>query len=158
MMLDVSRHFFDKEEVKKIIDTMAVFKFNRFHWHLCDDQGWRVHIERYVRRSYCNWAWDASSPSHFLRVHFSSHTGLSPNLMCAGSFTIIARRKFIFFRAFDPTSPLTYFKSTLCTLRILKVRNSYLQNSQGRKLTLRMYSDLKKRSNFLFVTFTNQKI
>jgi len=38
MMLDVSRHFFSKEEVKVFIDDMARYKYNRFHWHLTDDQ------------------------------------------------------------------------------------------------------------------------
>ncbi|GAB3967171.1 family 20 glycosylhydrolase [Spirosoma terrae] len=44
LMLDVSRHFFDKAFVKKFIDQMAQYKFNVFHWHLTDDQGWRVQI------------------------------------------------------------------------------------------------------------------
>lgn len=49
IMLDVSRHFFDKDEVKKIIETMAIFKLNRFHWHLVDDQGWRLEINSYPK-------------------------------------------------------------------------------------------------------------
>ena len=53
--------------------------------------------------------------------------------------------------------PQTNFKSTLRTLRILKVRNSCLQNSYSQKLTLRVDSDLKKISRFLFVTFRNRK-
>ena len=46
-MLDVSRHFFTKEEVKALICKMAQYKFNKFHWHLTDDQGWRVEIKAY---------------------------------------------------------------------------------------------------------------
>ena len=45
MMLDVSRHFFSKADVMKYIDDMARYKFNRFHWHLTDDQGWRIEIK-----------------------------------------------------------------------------------------------------------------
>lgn len=45
LMLDVSRHFFSKQEVKRFIDQMAEYKFNVFHWHLTDDQGWRLEIE-----------------------------------------------------------------------------------------------------------------
>ena len=45
MMLDVSRHFFSKEDVKTFIDDMVRYKYNRFHWHLTDDQGWRVEIK-----------------------------------------------------------------------------------------------------------------
>lgn len=49
MHLDVSRHFFSAEQVKKYIDTLAKLKMNRFHWHLTDDQGWRIEIKRYPR-------------------------------------------------------------------------------------------------------------
>jgi hexosaminidase len=45
LMLDVSRHFFTKAEVKKYIDRMARYKYNIFHWHLTDDQGWRIEIK-----------------------------------------------------------------------------------------------------------------
>ncbi len=47
LMLDVSRHFFNKAEVETILDEMAVYKLNRFHWHLVDDQGWRIQIAKY---------------------------------------------------------------------------------------------------------------
>jgi hexosaminidase len=45
LMLDVSRHFFTKEEVKRYIDEMAKYKYNVFHWHLSDDNGWRIEIK-----------------------------------------------------------------------------------------------------------------
>ncbi len=45
LMLDVSRHFFTKEEVMKYIDELAEYKMNVFHWHLTDDQGWRIEIK-----------------------------------------------------------------------------------------------------------------
>jgi hexosaminidase len=47
MHLDVSRHFFTADSVKRYIDFLALYKFNRFHWHLTDDQGWRIEITRY---------------------------------------------------------------------------------------------------------------
>ena len=47
LMLDVSRHFYDKAEVKELLDLMALYKMNKFHWHLTDDQGWRVEIKKY---------------------------------------------------------------------------------------------------------------
>ncbi len=47
MHLDVSRHFFTKEEVKKYLDLLAFHKMNVFHWHLTDDQGWRIEIKKY---------------------------------------------------------------------------------------------------------------
>ena len=47
--LDCCRHFFSCDEVKKIIDVMSVFKYNRFHWHLTEDQGWRIEIDKYPR-------------------------------------------------------------------------------------------------------------
>lgn len=48
-MLDSSRFFQDKEYIKKIIDVLALYKFNRLHWHLIDDHGWRVEIKSWPR-------------------------------------------------------------------------------------------------------------
>jgi hexosaminidase len=49
LMLDVSRHFFTKEEVKKYIDQMVAYKYNVLHWHLTDDNGWRIEIKSLPR-------------------------------------------------------------------------------------------------------------
>lgn len=49
MHLDVARHFFPVEFVKKYIDLLALYKFNRFHWHLTEDQGWRIEIKKYPK-------------------------------------------------------------------------------------------------------------
>ncbi len=48
-MLDSSRHFLPKEDVLKLIDAIAYFKINKLHWHLVDDQGWRVQIDAYPK-------------------------------------------------------------------------------------------------------------
>ena len=48
-MLDEGRHFYGKEEIMKIIDVMAAYKMNRFHWHLTEDQGWRIEIKKYPK-------------------------------------------------------------------------------------------------------------
>ena len=47
IMLDVSRHFFTKDEVKRLIDEMVRYKYNILHWHLTDDAGWRIEIKSY---------------------------------------------------------------------------------------------------------------
>ncbi|MDB5060965.1 MAG: beta-N-acetylhexosaminidase [Mucilaginibacter sp.] len=49
MMLDVSRHFFTVPQVKKVIELMATYKLNNFHWHLVDGQGWRIEIKKYPK-------------------------------------------------------------------------------------------------------------
>lgn len=49
MHLDVSRHFFSVEFVKRYLDHLARYKMNYFHWHLTDDQGWRIEIKRYPK-------------------------------------------------------------------------------------------------------------
>ncbi|RHJ90411.1 family 20 glycosylhydrolase [Parabacteroides bouchesdurhonensis] len=49
MMLDACRHFIPVENVKKQLDVMALFKLNRMHWHLTDDQGWRIEIKKYPK-------------------------------------------------------------------------------------------------------------
>lgn len=48
-MLDEGRHFYGKKEIKKILDVMAAYKLNRFHWHLTEDQGWRIEIKKYPK-------------------------------------------------------------------------------------------------------------
>ncbi|MEN7549799.1 beta-N-acetylhexosaminidase [Rapidithrix thailandica] len=49
LMLDESRHFFGKEKVKQLLDWMAYYKMNRFHWHLTDEPGWRIEIKKYPK-------------------------------------------------------------------------------------------------------------
>ena len=49
MMLDVSRHFFSVDDVKCYIDMLALHNINRLHWHLSDDQGWRIEIKKYPK-------------------------------------------------------------------------------------------------------------
>ena len=49
MHLDVARHFFSVDEVKRYIDLLAMHKLNVFHWHLTDDQGWRIEIKKYPK-------------------------------------------------------------------------------------------------------------
>ena len=46
-MLDCSRHFWDVETIKEVLDILAMHKMNRFHWHLTEDQGWRIEIKKY---------------------------------------------------------------------------------------------------------------
>jgi hexosaminidase len=48
-MLDESRHFFGKEKVKQLLDWMAFYKLNKFHWHLTDVDGWRIEIKKYPK-------------------------------------------------------------------------------------------------------------
>jgi hexosaminidase len=49
LLLDASRHFFTVQEIERFLDLMAMYKFNTFHWHLTDDQGWRIEIKKYPR-------------------------------------------------------------------------------------------------------------
>ncbi|MBD1364758.1 family 20 glycosylhydrolase [Mucilaginibacter sp. ZT4R22] len=49
MMLDVSRHFFNVAQVKEVIELLAAYKLNTFHWHLVDGQGWRIQIKKYPK-------------------------------------------------------------------------------------------------------------
>ncbi len=62
-MLDVSRHFFDKDKIKEVLDFMAGLKLNRFHWHLADDQGWRLEIKKYPRLTSIG-AWRVNYVNH----------------------------------------------------------------------------------------------
>ncbi len=49
ILLDVARHFFPVSDIKKTLDLMALYKMNRFHWHLTEDQGWRIEIKKYPK-------------------------------------------------------------------------------------------------------------
>lgn len=49
MHLDVCRHFFTVDEVKQYLDYLSAYKYNKFHWHLTDDQGWRIEIKKYPK-------------------------------------------------------------------------------------------------------------
>lgn len=68
LMLDESRHFFGTDEVKKLLDQMALLKLNRFHWHLTDAEGWRIEIKKYPRLTEVgaigNYS-DAQAPAQF---------------------------------------------------------------------------------------------
>ncbi|WP_176011620.1 family 20 glycosylhydrolase [Victivallis sp. Marseille-Q1083] len=70
IMLDVCRHFISADEVKKVLDLMAFYKLNWLHWHLTDDQGWRLEIKKYpklmeiaaVRGESEEWGWIDGNP------------------------------------------------------------------------------------------------
>lgn len=49
VLIDSGRHFFSVEEIKRCLDIMSIYKENRFHWHLTEDQGWRLEIKKYPR-------------------------------------------------------------------------------------------------------------
>lgn len=63
--LDVCRHFFPLEFIKKYIDAMAIHKFNSFHWHLTDDQGWRLEIKKYPKLTEIGSKRDETIIGHF---------------------------------------------------------------------------------------------
>ena len=64
VMLDVSRHFFTKDEVKQYIDQIARLKYNTFHWHLTDDNGWRVEIKSLPKLTEIG-AWRVARSGHY---------------------------------------------------------------------------------------------
>ncbi|MEO5501444.1 MAG: beta-N-acetylhexosaminidase [Ginsengibacter sp.] len=61
MMLDVSRHFFTVKQVKEFLDILATYKMNVFHWHLTDNQGWRLEIKKYPKLTSVG-AWRMEKP------------------------------------------------------------------------------------------------
>ena len=64
VMLDVSRHFFTKDEVKQYIDQIARLKYNTFHWHLTDDNGWRIEIKSLPKLTEVG-AWRVARSGHY---------------------------------------------------------------------------------------------
>jgi len=80
--LDVSRHFFTKEEVKRFLDIMAIYKFNVFHWHLTDDQGWRIESKKYPKLTEIG-AWRDST----VNLHYSTHPRTYNKVRYGGFYT-----------------------------------------------------------------------
>jgi hexosaminidase len=64
LMFDVSRHFFTKKDVKDFIDQMSKYKYNLFHWHLTDDEGWRIEIKSYPNLTQKG-AWSVAKTGYF---------------------------------------------------------------------------------------------
>ncbi len=82
MHLDVSRHFFTVEEVKKYLDNLAMYKMNTFHWHLTDDQGWRIEIKKYPKLTAIG-AWRKGT----LIGHYSTEPAKYDTLRYGGFYT-----------------------------------------------------------------------
>ena len=73
MMLDCGRHFFDTAFIKKFINFIAMHKMNRFHWHLTEDQGWRIQIKKYPRLTNVG-AWrDSTLIGHYGSKRYDHH-------------------------------------------------------------------------------------
>ncbi|MFA6814739.1 MAG: beta-N-acetylhexosaminidase [Lentisphaeria bacterium] len=92
MHLDVSRHFFKVEEVCRLIDILALHRFNKFHWHLTDDQGWRIEIKRYPRLTEVG-----SSREYTLKGHMDDRPRQYDNKPYAGFYTQDDIRKVVDF-------------------------------------------------------------
>ena len=74
VMLDVSRHFFTVDAIKEILDLMALYKMNVFHWHLCDNEGWRLEIKKYPKLTSVG-AWRKEIPGSVFYKKDSTLTG-----------------------------------------------------------------------------------
>ena len=78
MHLDVSRHFYGADDIKRYIDWLSFYKFNVFHWHLCDDQGWRLEIKRYPKLTAVG-AWRVDRNDKPWRTALPQQEGEVPN-------------------------------------------------------------------------------
>ncbi|MFN3939445.1 MAG: beta-N-acetylhexosaminidase, partial [Chitinophagales bacterium] len=72
MHLDVARHFYPVEFIKKYIDILAMYKINTFHWHLTDDQGWRIEIKKYPALTQVGAYRKGSMVGHYREQKFDS--------------------------------------------------------------------------------------
>ncbi len=124
LMIDVSRHFFSKEQIIKTIDAMAMHKLNVLHLHLTDDPGWRVEIERYPRLTTIGAIGDRTNPDGPERLYFSKddireivahasrrHIIVVPEIDMPGHAMAAARAYPEFFdgyKTFNPANQETY--------------------------------------------------
>ena len=95
LMLDVSRHFFNKSEIEILLDAMAMQKLNTFHWHLTDDQGWRIEIKKYPRLTQVG-AWRSGVGFGFGPA---STTAYSPDGRYGGFYTAADIREVVAYAA-----------------------------------------------------------
>jgi len=91
MLLDVSRHFFNKQEIERLLDEMALHKLNTFHWHMVDDQGWRIEIKKYPGLVKIG-AWRKESPlaapqTNHLRAAWLAPLAFGPDGRYGGFYT-----------------------------------------------------------------------
>ena len=77
LLLDESRHFFGKEFVKQCIDLLAAYKLNTLHWHLTDDQGWRIEIKKYPKLTEIG-AWRDQTEARRQALRRFLHPGRNP--------------------------------------------------------------------------------
>jgi hexosaminidase len=82
MHLDVCRHFFPKEFIKRYIDFLSMYKMNTFHWHLTDDQGWRIEIKKYPKLTQIG-AWRKAT----LIGHYSQFPHIYDSTLYGGFYT-----------------------------------------------------------------------
>lgn len=73
MMLDVSRHFYNVKAIKEVLDLMAFYKMNVFHWHLADNEGWRLEIKKYPKLTEVG-AWRTEIPGSVIYKKDSTYT------------------------------------------------------------------------------------
>lgn len=88
MEIDVARHFFDVDQIKKMIDIMAVYKMNRLHWHLTDDQGWRFEMPKYPKLTT-----EAGAPLNCYWWDFDNHKSFLTNQMYGPYFYTVEEMK-----------------------------------------------------------------
>lgn len=84
MMLDVSRHFFTVETIKKTLDMLAFYKINKFHWHLCDNEGWRLEIKKYPKLTEIG-AWRLDMP--YSRIYQKDYRPIGKPYRYGGYYT-----------------------------------------------------------------------
>lgn len=73
MLLDVSRHFFTVKTIKEVLDLMALYKMNVFHWHLADNEGWRIELKKYPKLTSVG-AWRKEIPGSIFYKPDSTYT------------------------------------------------------------------------------------
>ncbi len=86
--IDVARHFFDVAQIKKMIDIMAVYKMNRLHWHLTDDQGWRFEMPKYPKLTTA-----AGAPKNQYWWDFDNHMSFLTNKQYGPYFYTVEEMK-----------------------------------------------------------------
>ncbi len=165
LMIDVSRHFFSKQQLKKTIDAMAMHKLNVLHLHLTDDPGWRVEIEQYPKLTSVGAIGDRSNPRGPARLFFSKddirdiveharqqHILVVPEIDMPGHAEAAARAYPEFFdgeKTFNPANPDTYqFVKNILTEIMGLFPSGYLHFG-GDEVRDHLWADLPEMDSFM---------
>lgn len=165
LMIDVSRHFFSKDQLLKTIDAMALHKLNVLHLHLTDDPGWRIEIDAYPKLTHIGAIGDRTSPDGPARLYFSKdeireivayaerrHIMVVPEIDMPGHSMAAAKaypEYFDGFKTINPAHPEAYTFVTTVLREVMALFPSGYLHFGGDEVREHHWADLPEMAVFM---------